>query len=492
MARNPRGKNNQRRTTSRAKKPVTIDLDAKDVKVTPTAQARSAASTSVPKMGAKTAAKPSAAKVETPTSKTAARATASKPSTSNKSTNASAKPSPAPKPANKNDSFGKMAAAGLIGGVISLAGASALQNAGVLPSSGPAPTQQSSSTQSVDLTPLQEKIAQLQSQIDKMGSATPAAAPTVDLKPIERRIATLENAPKPQASSSTSTSAGPSAQTTKQLGELQSGLGGLQASTKKLETGLQALSTSSEGTAAKIKSIETAMADDSGTNDLISTAIESAIAPLALSSGKNTQQYGALEKQFAALNKRIDVDVNERINKFDEKLKSAATGEKLARSVAIAALKSALAKGEPFSSSLNSLETLSGTSKPIEGLRPYALTGVATGKSLLDDFRGLQSQMLLAANNKADAGITDRLMSSISALVTVSSDQPLSGASPKAVISRVEANLKTKNFGAAVSEWKTLPEPARNISSTWVNKVNQRIDANGQLFKLTELFKANG
>ncbi len=483
MARNPRGKNNQRRTTSRAKKPVTIDLDAKDVKVTPTAQARSAASTSVPKMGAKTAAKPSAAKVETPTSKTAARA-------SNKSTNASAKPSPTP--ANKNDSFGKMAAAGLIGGVISLAGASALQNAGVLPSSGPAPTQQSSSTQSVDLTPLQEKIAQLQSQIDKMGSATPAAAPTVDLKPIEKRIATLENAPKPQASSSTSTSAGPSAQTTKQLGELQSGLGGLQASTKKLETGLQALSTSSEGTAAKIKSIETAMADDSGTNDLISTAIESAIAPLALSSGKNTQQYGALEKQFAALNKRIDVDVNERINKFDEKLKSAATGEKLARSVAIAALKSALAKGEPFSSSLNSLETLSGTSKPIEGLRPYALTGVATGKSLLDDFRGLQSQMLLAANNKADAGITDRLMSSISALVTVSSDQPLSGASPKAVISRVEANLKTKNFGAAVSEWKTLPEPARNISSTWVNKVNQRIDANGQLFKLTELLKANG
>ena len=186
------------------------------------------------------------------------------------------------------------------------------------------------------------------------------------------------------------------------------------------------------------------------------------------------------------------MDVNERINKFDEKLKSAATGEKLARSVAIAALKSALAKGEPFSSSLNSLETLSGTSKPIEGLRPYALTGVSTNKSLLDEFRGLQSQILLAANNKADAGITDRLMSSISALVTVSSDQPLSGASPKAVISRIEANLKTKNFGAAVSEWKTLPESARKISSTWANKVNQRIDANGQLFKLTELLKANG
>ena len=131
------------------------------------------------------------------------------------------------------------------------------------------------------------------------------------------------------------------------------------------------MSTSSESvTAAKIKSIETAIADKSGTNALISTAIESAIAPLALSSGKNTQQYGALEKQFAALNKRIDVDVNERINKFDEKLKSAATGEKLARSVAIAALKSALAKGEPFSSSLNSLETLSGTSKPLKAFAP--------------------------------------------------------------------------------------------------------------------------
>ncbi len=490
MARNPRGKNNQRRTTSRAKKPVTIDLDAKDVKVTPTAHAKSAASTSVPKTGAKTAANSATAKAASPASKTAASATASKSSTNGKSTNTSAKPSPTPKPANNNSGFGKMAAAGLIGGVISLAGASALQNAGVLPSSGP--TQQSSTTQTVDLTPLQDKIAQLQSQIDKMGSATPAAAPVVDLKPIEKRIATLENAPKPQATSSASTPAGPSSQTTKQLGELQSGLEGLQASTKKLETGLQTLSTSSEGTAAKIKSIEMAMSDNSGTNDLISTAIESAIAPLALSSGKNTQQYGALEKQFAALNKRIDVDVNERINKFDEKLKSAATGEKLARSVAIAALKSALAKGEPFSSSLNSLETLSGTSKPIEGLRPYALTGVATSKSLLDEFRGLQSQMLLAANNKADAGITDRLMSSISALVTVSSDQPLSGASPKAVISRVEANLKSKNFGAAVSEWKTLPEPARNISSTWVNKVNQRIDANGQLFKLTELLKANG
>ena len=304
MARNPRGKHTQRRTTSRAKKPVTIDLDAKDVKVTPTAQAKSAASTSVPKTGMKTAAKPSTAKVETPKSKTAASTTASKSSTNNKSTNFSGKSSPTPKPANNNSGFGKMAAAGLVGGIISLIGASALQNAGILPSSAPTSAQQSSTgsstTQSVDLTPLQDKISQLQSQIDKLSSATPAAAPAVDLKPIEKRISTLENAPKPQTSSSVSTPAGPSAQTTKQLGELQSSLDGLQASTKKLETGLQELSTSSEGVAAKIKSFETAMSDDSGTNDLISTAIESAIAPLVLSSGKNTQNYSGLEKTICS------------------------------------------------------------------------------------------------------------------------------------------------------------------------------------------------
>lgn len=508
MATPPRGNANNRRSNSRPKKPTTIDLDAKDVKDTSapkpdTADAKNTGQKAATPSTAKPAAKPAAAQApadktsssnktspnKTSPNKTGATGPKVTPATPDKTSAQSSKPAevksktsqkpaakkpepvkkptpdaPKPKQAKSGGTgFGKMAAAGIIGGVITLAGAGALQYNNMLPNFG----QSAVAPATLDLSPLETKIAALESQLANLDGQDQAA---VDLEPIVSRLIKLENAPAPLSDDGTVTTDG---QTVQQIEQLKAGLDDLQASTQKL--------------ASQLETQSTVAPDQAATGSLI----DAALAPLTKSTQDITSKLADLEGKFGALTSKIDVEVNARIDQFDEKLKNAATGEKLAKSVAINSLKSAVENGEPFSAALTSLETLSGPSEPLEGLKAFARKGVPTNASLLNEFRDLQSTIVLAASNDPDAGITDRMMTSLRSLVTISSDEALPGGTPEAIVSRIDANLKSQNFGAALSEWKTLPEPGQQASKDWMAKVNQRIDADRQLFKLMETLKSD-
>jgi len=472
MANTPRGKRNQRQTTSTAKKPKTIDLDAKDVKSTPPADPKTGSATTtgsgkLSKSIPRTTPAIKSTRVKEPLkdkpqkssgyTKTQSAKPAGARNPTSASTSKSDKPVPTPPiPANNNTGFGKLAAAGVVGALVTLGGAGAMQYNGLLPSPGGA----SQSAQRVDLTPLQSQIAALQSRLDGLGE-TPV--PPIDLTPIETRISALEKVPAPASAPQIST------ETTSRLQVLKGELDTLGISAGELTTRLE-----------RLENVEPTALDTSAVGVLIDTAI----APLLSSSEKNATKFGELENQFSALTKKIDEEVDARINKFDEQLKNAATGEKLAKSVAINALKSAMVNGNPFSAALVSLETLTGPSTPLDMLKPYATTGIATGKNLLNGFRDLQSSILLAASNNPNAGLGDRVLSSIRSLVTISSDEALPGDSPEAVISRIEAALKAGDYGAAASEWQVLPEPSRQVSSSWSEKLNQRLEAERQMAEL--------
>lgn len=461
MATPPRQKGNSGpnnpRATARGKKPSTIDLDASEVKDT-SATAKAATTKTVP-VTARTSA-PAAKASPEKKSKTASSSGPSGKNTKPAKADTKAK-SESPKSEGNKNGFGRLAAAGIIGGVITLGGAGAMQYSGMLPNLGelpaPAPV--------VDLQPLQGEIETLRSRLETVEvSARQTGASEVDLTPLESRISELENKPVLPVVSG-------------------NGEPGNSAEVEKLRLSLNDIASANEALNTRIAALESSglpLTDRSA----ITTAINSAIAPLSASSKQTVARLQELETNIAALTKRVDEDVDARISAFGKKLENAATGEKLAKSVAINALKSSIENGQPFSAALTSLETLAGSSNQLEKLKPFAITGIATNKQLREEFGELQSSILRAATNDPEAGISQRLMASIQSLVTISSSEALAGGTPEAIISRINANLKSENFGAAISEWKTLPAPAQKISSDWVTKLEQRMDADRQVSQL--------
>ncbi|MCX8999253.1 mitofilin family membrane protein [Rhizobiaceae bacterium BDR2-2] len=83
-------------------------------------------------------------------------------------------------------------AAGIVGGLVALAGAGGLQYAGYLPSLGAPETVTEPAPPAVDTTALEAEIAALKSEI---ASVANRPAPEADTSALEARIATLETAP---------------------------------------------------------------------------------------------------------------------------------------------------------------------------------------------------------------------------------------------------------------------------------------------------------
>ncbi len=503
MATTPRGKSSSGRATTRTRKPATIDLDAKDIKdnsapdIKPgsdklkkvpgeksatdekivrsthnqdTIKKASPPKQAVPKVAPKTRRSDAANTADKKEAKT------DKGPSNAKSAGAKAKPAPSnvnPALVKNTDNgigLGKLAAAGIVGGLITLGGAGAMQYSGLLPDFGPeTPIVE---TPVVDLEPLQAKIAQLQSKIEVLQNNASQAenspnAPVAGLNELIERIAKLENAPAPLLSGD-NTGADNSGQ--------------LQVIRDELSKQTQILS----------QRLATLEEKNSDTPDIttLTSIVNTAIAPIENNLKTTTGKLVQMETVLARLNEKVTSEVDARIDAFEKKLDNAATGEKLAKSVALNALKSAFENGQPFTAALTSLETLAGTSDPIEKLKPFATNGIATNRQLRDEFHQIQGKILSAATNDPDASLTDRLMVSIQSLVTVSSSEPLPGGSAQAIISRINANLKSENFGGAISEWKTLPDPARQISKSWAEKLSQRLDADRQIHNLMKNLQA--
>jgi hypothetical protein len=58
---------------------------------------------------------------------------------------------------------------------------------------------------------------------------------------------------------------------------------------------------------------------------------------------------------------------------------------------------------------------------------------------------------------------------------------PLEGSSNEAIVSRIRAALESGNLSDALSQWQSLPEPARNASAQWGQKLKTRVEAGAAL-----------
>ncbi|SMH57479.1 COG4223 family protein [Mesorhizobium australicum] len=423
--------------------PVTIDLDAEPVKSEPTKPETSApaASAKSPEPTPETES-PEKPLLDETTSKPTAESGA-KPPFGREQPSASPQPAagadksspkaPPPSPPRAEPRRGGVSAiaAGLLGGVVAIAGAGALQYGGVLPSLG------GNSTATAEIEALRGEIGALKNQV----AAVPAPE---NLAPRLDELAAALNETRTQLQSMQAGGASPEASAA------------LEERFKALET---ALASVQQGGASvdlapvtqRLDALDAAVAE-------AKQAAAGAVTPLE-------QRLAALEAQVGELGGKVAEQAEQ---------------PSAALAIAASALKAAIDRGDPFMTELETYASIAPQSPEIEALRGMAATGVPSRTAIDDAFPAVANAMIAAAKvQDPNAGFIDRLVSSAQSLVQVRPVGMVEGEDAPAIVARMEVALKKGDYASAVAEYDKLPEPAKAAGAEFIARVKAREAADG-------------
>jgi hypothetical protein len=171
----------------------------------------------------------------------------------------------------------------------------------------------------------------------------------------------------------------------------------------------------------------------------------------------------------------------------------AAAAAATARAEADAALgqvQVALETGAPYADALAALDAV--VEVP-EGLSAAADTGVQTLESLQAAFPPLARAALpVALQETAGEAMSDRLGAFVMGQIGGRSVEPREGDDPDAVLSRIEAAVRSGDLSAALGELPALPAGAQAELAEWAAAVEARAEAEAGLSALTTTLAGTG
>lgn len=232
--------------------------------------------------------------------------------------------------------------------------------------------------------------------------------------------------------------------------------------------------------ARRVNAIEERMGDGAGM-PVAPQDVSAAIRPLDEKLSDLQQKLDAAvnsaEKERAALESRIAV-LESGISKLGSAVENQAGRPDMARAIAAAALKSAIDRGDPFMTELETYAAIAGESAEIGSLRNLAAAGVPTQSELAKDIAERASGIIASAEPVApDAGVVDRLLASARSLVKVRPVGEVEGESASAIVARMEADINAGDLQAALGEYESLPEPAKTAAGPLAEKIRARLTA---------------
>ena len=207
--------------------------------------------------------------------------------------------------------------------------------------------------------------------------------------------------------------------------------------------------------------------------------------------GENRAAIAGLKSQVEAVSTQISEKILPSMQQVEAAAAAAVSGQKIARSVSARALSNVLEQGGAFSAELASAEALAGGSPEFDSLRAIAEKGVQTPAQLLAGFDAVANRILTVESRpQEDAGIVARFMASARSLVVVRPAGPVEGNSAGAILSRVEAALKGADSEAALRQWESLPQEARQLGAEWEQGLRDRVEAESLLGAIVEKLSA--
>lgn len=329
-----------------------------------------------------------------------------------------------------------LVAAGIVGGVIALAGAGALQWAGVLPPSG--------------------------------GESALSDSVRTELSQLRQAVAGLENE-----------AGGPDTELTGRVDALTQAVEQLKSDTSGLK---QAMENSSGGENAGQQALETRL-----------TEAEASISALRQQGGQQADggELAAMGEKLAGLEALVTAaneaarnseaklgTLEQAVGTLGGKVEAQAGQPKIALSIAASALKTALDRGAPFEAELETFAAIAPDAPQLQSLRAYAGKGVSSREELVAESDAAVKAMIAAERPVAEnAGFLDRLLSSAESLVSVRPIGVMEGTGVPETAARMEFALKSGNLQQALAEYDSLPEPAKAAGSAFADKVRARAQA---------------
>ncbi|MGI9355584.1 MAG: hypothetical protein ACR2PF_10550 [Rhizobiaceae bacterium] len=504
---------NRTRHSKATKKPVTIDLDAKDVKKIADSKP-AAAKRSVPSAGNKPAARKSAADT-----KTGAKPEASKSQTTRLNKQAEAKPAPAtpakpeqkttlgmdgkpahtggknepiaPKPAptsasvsvsaiqDSKSGWGISLIAACIGGIVAICLAGLLQYTGIL-------SMPSASTVDTEATAqLESRIAGLEERLAAQ-SATAATGETVT-KLVDERL----SAQSTSLDERISEVEGIVAQLRDQLGSIRAETSTDAATTARIDELAEEVATlrsasqtsgasaTGDKGASSARLVEITAAAEQIQADL-NARIETIFAKLDKTDAGQVETKTALAETNAKLGEAVARigKTNAEITALRDRVENGAD-KRAATAIAAAALKNDIDSGEPFATALSNLKAFSPGMLELESLDFFAQKGVPTIAQLSAEFGGSVSGTILEATAPVENdSLASRLAAGARSLVEVKPIGVVDGKTPEARVSQIAEALKNGDLLKASETWATLPDAGREASARWHTRLQARLTAN--------------
>lgn len=345
-----------------------------------------------------------------------------------------APPASPPEPARRGGMG--MVAAGIVGGVIALAGAGALQYAGILGAPGAgAPADNSS-----QIADLRAQIADLAATRGDDGAAQQVESLGADVGQLRSDLASLKSAVEAGAGA----------------GDNSEALAALSQKVEQVEASVNAL-----GEAPQTQPVDLAPINEK------LAALEQQVRAAGEAAEGQQNRLAALDQSLATVSGKVEEQADQ---------------PKIALAIAASALKSALERGAPFSAELETFAAISPDAPQLDALRALAEKGVATRSEIAAQV-GAAADAMVAADGPVDenAGFVQRLMSSAESLVKVRPIGAVEGAGVPETVARLEAAVNQNDYAKALAEYETLPEPVKAAGAEFAAALKARMEAETQV-----------
>ena len=219
--------------------------------------------------------------------------------------------------------------------------------------------------------------------------------------------------------------------------------------------------------AEQVTALETALADETGRADMLAAKL----------TALQSQHDEALEQIEQANTRHIQAQQQIAALKAENRTLSAKADQAPPATGALALndITRALATGEPFNGALQSLNDAAPDAPQIALLSPYA-DGSAPLMAEIQRSLGDAIRAGLSAARKSEAKSTmERYSARIANMINLRPSTPQPGATPEAIVSRIEFAVENGDLKDAINEVHGLPADAQAAMQDWVELAQKRI-----------------
>lgn len=223
--------------------------------------------------------------------------------------------------------------------------------------------------------------------------------------------------------------------------------------------------------------------------------IETAVADLKKASSVAPVDLGPLNEKLAGLDALVKsagdaaksedsrvATLEQSVSQLSSKVEAQASQPKIALAIAASALKSALDRGAPFAAELDTFAAIAPNAPEIALLRSYAEKGVPTRATISSEVDAAANAMVEAARPvDQNAGFFQSLVSSAESLVKVRPVGAVEGQGAPEAVARLEVAVNQGDYAKALSEYETLPDAAKSAGADFAGKLKARIDVEKQI-----------